>query len=144
MPRKLRHCIRQPWQAFGSVDEAPTPFYPLSTLYKSLFLLAFVGDFDADAYPTDWDICLLASFIILVVIIMMNVLIAIVSDEYDRCMALAYELYWTERLDQVRETALIYPALPMFLQGKVDGEAVKSVVQEEMTTGTAARQSESR
>ena len=118
---------------FGFHDDgAPTPFYPLATLYKSLFLLAFVGDFDADAFPTDWDICLLVSFIVLVVIIMMNVLIAIVSDEYDRCMAMAYELYWTERWKQVSQASLIYPALPEILLCRIDRRAVYKVVEKEL------------
>ena len=63
--------------AFGFHDDgAPTPFAPISTAFQSLFLLAFVGDFDFDAYVGNlWNVVLFDLFVFLVVIVMMNVLI---------------------------------------------------------------------
>ena len=124
-----------------------SPFYPLSTLFKSLALLALVGHLDATAYDESvWDISLLLFFLFGINVVMINVLIAIVSDEYDRCMALAFELYWTEQLSYVTEASLVVPAFIMNLFGlrekKLSKKQVKDKLLYEMVVGERAINSE--
>merc|ERR1711871_579689 len=47
-------------------------------------------------------------FLFMVVIVMLNVLIAIVSDSYAEAMATAFETYWMARLDLVSEIATTF------------------------------------
>lgn len=125
-------------------DEITSPFYPLSTLAKSLTLLALVGQFDVAAYDKSvWDTSLLIIFCIIVNVVMINVLIAIVSDEYDRCMALAFELYWTEQLRQVTESSLVFPEAVTGLVAQTDPLTIKKVralLRQEMVEGERAQE----
>ena len=67
------------------------------TMYN-LILLGFVGDFDADNFDKVVLRVLLVFYIIVVIVIFLNVLIAIVSDSYEMAMAQAEALYYRSRL----------------------------------------------
>ena len=47
-----------------------------------MFNMGFLGDFDRDVFSSDFENMLFVSYVTLVVIVMLNVLIAIVSDSY--------------------------------------------------------------
>ena len=92
-----------PFKSFGlRVNE--TEGETLSTLYLTL-----LGDFDMDAYkmkndPNDpFASWLFFLFSFIVMIILLNVLIAIVSDSYDMVLVNSSELFWRSRLELVAE-----------------------------------------
>ena len=67
-------------------DGSESPFFDFWNLLYHLWLVAAVGDLDPDAYGTSpVNQTLLSIILFVIVVVMMNVLIAIVSDEYDRC-----------------------------------------------------------
>ena len=78
----------------------------------NLILLGFVGDFDADNFDKVVLRVLLVFYIIVVIVIFLNVLIAIVSDSYDLSMAKAEGLFLRSRCELITETALIASLLP--------------------------------
>ena len=77
---------------FGSVSHA------LFTLYK--FIL---GDFDDGAFLSPEDKALFVLYMFFVVIVMLNILIAIVSDSYDDGMVRSESLFWLARLGMAQE-----------------------------------------
>lgn len=89
-------------------DEASHPFDQMQSAFHSTFLLGFVGDFDGNAFPYKGDKMILDMFIMIINVVMLNVLIAIVSDSYDTAIAKSYGLFWFERLSVVLETTTIF------------------------------------
>jgi len=73
---------------------------------------------------------------------MSNVLIAIVSEAYEKCMATAYDIYWSIYLNQVTETEMVFPYLPHMLKRQPDCmiDTVLEMVKEEAIYGDRARQ----
>jgi hypothetical protein len=86
----------------------------------SLLLLAFVGDYDLDNYPGQADRGCLVLFLVVVVIVQLNILIAIVSDSYDAAMAKSEALYYRAKLELVTETAWAAKYLPQRLLPKIN------------------------
>ena len=72
----------------------------------------FVGEFDPDNFDEVAVRVLLVFFILVVMIVFLNVLIAIVSDSYDLSMAKAEGLFLRSRCELITETALIASLLP--------------------------------
>ena len=72
----------------------------------------FVGEFDPDNFDEVAVRVLLVFFILVVMIVFLNVLIAIVSDSYDLSMAKAEGLFLRSRYELITETALIASLLP--------------------------------
>ena len=72
----------------------------------------FVGEFDPDNFDEVSVRVLLVFFILVVMIVFLNVLIAIVSDSYDLSMAKAEGLFLRSRCELITETALIASLLP--------------------------------
>ena len=72
----------------------------------------FVGEFDPDNFDEVAVRILLVFFILVVMIVFLNVLIAIVSDSYDLSMAKAEGLFLRSRCELITETALIASLLP--------------------------------
>ena len=65
---------------FGFHDDgAPNAYSSLKKTMMSLYLLGFVGDFDLDQFDTPALELLLALFIFVTVVVLLNVLIAIVG-----------------------------------------------------------------
>jgi F0F1-type ATP synthase membrane subunit a len=52
----------------------------------TLYFLAFTGEFEHDALPNWFDKNMAVAFVLIIVVVMLNVLIAIVSDSYDEAM----------------------------------------------------------
>ena len=63
---------------------------------------------------------LLVGFIFVVIVVLLNVLIAIVSDSYDLSMAKAEALYYRSRLELITETAPIASRLPTWMLPSYD------------------------
>ena len=77
-----------------------------------LIRAGFVGEFDPDNFDEVAVRVLLVFFILVVMIVFLNVLIAIVSDSYDLSMAKAEGLFLRSRCELITETALIASLLP--------------------------------
>ena len=98
---------------FGFHDDgAPSAFGTFPYTIYNLILLGFVGEFDPDNFDEVAVRVLLVFFILVVMIVFLNVLIAIVSDSYDLSMAKAEGLFLRSRCELITETALIASLLP--------------------------------
>lgn len=71
---------------------------------RTLYLLAVTGDLEQDDFPRNADRYFLYIFAFVVIIVMLNVAIAIVSDTYDDAMANAVELFYSARMQFCTET----------------------------------------
>ena len=67
---------------------------------------------------------LLVFFIFVVIVVLLNVLIAIVSDSYDISMARAEALYYRSRLELITETAPIASRLPKWMLPDYDADEI--------------------
>jgi hypothetical protein len=91
----------------------------------SLLLLGFIGDYDLDNYPNPADRTYLVLFLVVVVIIQLNILIAIVSDSYDAAMSKSKALYYRAHLELATETAWAAKRLPRQLLPTIDEAWIK-------------------
>ena len=89
-----------------------------------------VGYFDADNFDKVVLRVLLVFYIIVVIVIFLNVLIAIVSDSYDLSMAKAEGLYLRSRLELITETAPIASRLPKWMLPTIDKKSIKKSITE--------------
>jgi len=107
-----------PLEEFGFHDDRTHPWNTASRIWHTLFLLAFVGDLEDDAFPDTGDKYVLNLFLFIVVIVMLNVLIAIVSDAYDSAVMAAQKLYCRTQWSAVVEISNTYRSLafPRFFQ----------------------------
>ena len=64
-----------------------------------------LGNYEYDDFTDRFTLCLSIFYMLLVVIVMTNVLIAIVSDSYDSAMVRSSELFWRARLELVAEVS---------------------------------------
>jgi len=64
---------------------------------------AIVGEVDDGAYPTTPSFYLFSAFGLVIVIVMLNILIAIVSDSYADAMRRSAPLFWRARVDLIAE-----------------------------------------
>jgi hypothetical protein len=96
-------------------DGAPNSFESAKMTMFSLLLLAFVGDYDLDNYPRPADRGYLVLFLVVVVVVQLNILIAIVSDSYDAAMAKSEALYYRANFELVTETAWAEKCFPNWL-----------------------------
>lgn len=84
----------------ADLDDDTWNLYVSSTWNVWLFAL---GNFDDTAYPTTDSQFVFTFFALAVVVVMMNVLIAIVSDSYTDAMSRSTPLFWRSRLELVAE-----------------------------------------
>ena len=113
-PQGLEHpelCVRN---AFGD------PYISARTMY-----MALLGDFESDTYSDTFEWTLFIMFSFLVMIILLNVLIAIVSDSYDAAMAKSEALYYRSHLELVTETAWAAKRAPRRLLPTIDEAWIK-------------------
>ncbi|GMI07376.1 hypothetical protein TrVE_jg10077 [Triparma verrucosa] len=82
----------------------------------SLYLM-ILGTFESSVFAGIWAQTLFLFYSFLVVIILLNVLIAIVSDSYDAVLVTSTELFWRSRLELVAE---ITTTFNMFLQSDLE------------------------
>jgi len=106
-------------------DGAPNSFESAKMTMFSLLLLAFVGDYDLDNYPRPADRGYLVLFLVVVVVVQLNILIAIVSDSYDAAMAKSEALYYRANFELVTETAWVAKCFPKRLLPKIDEDWIK-------------------
>ena len=69
-------------------------------------------------------------FIFVVIVVLLNVLIAIVSDSYDLSMAKAEALYYRSRLELITETAPIASRLPKWMLPTNDKDSITKSITE--------------
>ena len=87
----------------------------------------FVGEFDPDNFDEEVVRCLLVFYVLVVMVVLLNVLIAIVSDSYDISMAKAEALYYRSRLELITEMDRVPIAsrLPKWMLPTNDEESIK-------------------
>ena len=68
-----------------------------------MFNIGLLGDFDRDVYGTPFEVALFVSYTFLVVIVMLNVLIAVISDSYDYAQIRAAKLFVRTRVEIAAE-----------------------------------------
>jgi succinate dehydrogenase hydrophobic anchor subunit len=88
----------------NSVGGFATVFGAMKTLYISMV----TGVYDPDDFPDAYTFALSAVFLFTVVIVMLNVLIAIVSDSYDAAMVKSAQLFWSARMGLVAELSTTF------------------------------------
>ena len=106
-------------------DGAPSAFESVKMTIFSLLLLGFIGDYDLDNYPNPADRTYLVLFLVVVVIIQLNILIAIVSDSYDAAMSKSEALYYRANLELLTETAWAAKRLPRRLLPTIDEDWIE-------------------
>ena len=89
-----------------------------------LIRAGFVGEFDPDNFDEVVVRYLLVFYVLVVMVVLLNVLIAIVSDSYDISMAKAEALYYRSRLELITETAPIASRLPKWMLPTNDEESI--------------------
>lgn len=123
-------------------DEADDhPFAGRDQAFQSLVLLGLMGDFERSSYPAVGDQIILYLFIGLVNIIFLNVLIAIVSESFDKAMSTAFTLFWKARYEIVREEVATFGFL-FLRQWQLSESKVRAIVMEQMVTGDYAKEKE--
>ncbi|GMI05038.1 hypothetical protein TrVE_jg8199 [Triparma verrucosa] len=105
-------------------DGIEIDFSNISGTALSLYLM-ILGIFESSVFAGIWAQILFLCYSFLVVIILLNVLIAIVSDSYDAVLVNSTELFWQSRLELVAE---ITTTFNMFLRSDLEKwiETVKS------------------
>ncbi|GMH98609.1 hypothetical protein TrVE_jg11937 [Triparma verrucosa] len=73
--------------------------------------LTILGTFESSVFTGIWSQTLFLFYSFLVVIILLNVLIAIVSDSYDAVLVTSTELFWRSRLELVAEITTTFKSL---------------------------------
>ena len=89
-----------------------------------LIRAGFIGEFDPDNFDEVVLRYLLVFYVLVVMVVLLNVLIAIVSDSYDISMAKAEALYYRSRLELITETAPIASRLPKWMLPTNDEESI--------------------
>ena len=95
-----------------------------------LIRAGFIGEFDPDNFDEVVVRYLLVFYVLVVMVVLLNVLIAIVSDSYDISMAKAEALYYRSRLELITETAPIASRLPKWMLPTNDEESITESITE--------------
>ena len=91
-----------------------------------LIRAGFIGEFDPDNFDEVVVRYLLVFYVLVVMVVLLNVLIAIVSDSYDISMAKAEALYYRSRLELITEMAPIASCVvPKWMLPTNDEESIK-------------------
>ena len=93
----------------------------------TMFNMGMLGDFDRDVFQSDLSLVLFVAFIMIVVIVMLNVLIAIVSDSYDYGMVRSRKLFNRSRLEFAAEVEQVLKPPP---QSRTFGDAAAQLVRQ--------------
>ena len=72
-------------------------------------MIVSTGSFDTRHYAEPWSIFFFVLFNVMGVIVMLNVLIAIVSDSYDHAVSRSHHLFLRSRLELAGELVLVMP-----------------------------------
>ncbi|GMH90359.1 hypothetical protein TL16_g11745 [Triparma laevis f. inornata] len=97
-------------QEMDLAHDDPNPFGDLYIAARTMYM-ALLGDFEPDAYSETFEWMLFVMFSFLVMIILLNVLIAIVSDSYDAVLVNSSQLFWRSRLELVAEIQTTFKGL---------------------------------
>ena len=95
-----------------------------------LIRAGFIGEFDPDNFDEVVVRYLLVFYVLVVMVVLLNVLIAIVSDSYDISMAKAEALYYRSRFELITETAPIASRLPKWMLPTNDEESITESITE--------------
>ena len=95
-----------------------------------LIRAGFIGEFDPDNFDEVVVRYLLVFYVLVVMVVLLNVLIAIVSDSYDISMAKAEGLFLRSRCELITETAPIASRLPKWMLPTNDEESITESITE--------------
>ena len=85
---------------------------PFSSMAKSIYevvRIALIGDLEADLFDTDLAIFLIVVFLFVVVIVLLNILIAVVGDSYEKTLTNSEAIYLRSRFESAAEMQQIFP-----------------------------------
>lgn len=83
------------------------------------------GDFDGDTFHRPKYRALLAAFIFVTAVVLLNVLIAIVSDSYNKATETAPQLFYRARLELITETGGMTKYVPAWLKPTQNVASIK-------------------
>ena len=87
----------------GETDFDDDEWRSFDTALWRTWRYAIVGEVDDGAFPTTPSFYLFSAFGLVIVIVMLNILIAIVSDSYKDAMMRSAPLFWRARVDLIAE-----------------------------------------
>ena len=89
-------------------DGAPSTFSSFGKTMQAMALLGVMGGFDSDSHLQTADLTILSLAAFMLIVVMLNVLIAIVSDSYTSAMAKSYQLYTDARYEILTDRIAIF------------------------------------
>lgn len=99
----------------------PAEYY----LQTYTILLGDFGHFDRDNFETAFSVLLIVSFTFMVVIVLLNVLIAIVGDSYEKCLIRSKSLFGRARVMLIAELGSFQHLLRT--DSRKDGDAPENI-----------------
>ena len=136
----FRHATKHAPEFSLHDDLATHPYETGEAAFHSIFLLSILGDFDGAAFPERRDKIVLDMLVVVINVVMLNVLIAIVSDSYDAAIATSYSVFWRQRLSVVVEETIIFGAL--FKDKHADYATILQAAKHEIISGVHAKERE--
>ena len=100
-------------------DKSKESFGSLGLTLRSCYTM-MLGDFETDTFPDLFSTLIFVAYMFVVVICMLNVLIAIVSDSYDNAMVKSPELYYRSRLELIAEISTTFHRFLVKMEGKIE------------------------
>ena len=98
--------------------ENESKFATVTSTLQTLYMM-MLGDFNPEHFNGDYlPLALGFLFMFIVVIIMLNVLIAIVSDSYDAAMSKSDELFWRAKFELITEVSTTFENLYIWIEPK--------------------------
>ena len=107
----------------GAADSGFTNI--IDTMYF-LYLFSFTGEVDGDEVSRDSDRVFLVLLLFVMVVVMLNVLIAIVSEAYEDAMSRGTHLFWRSRFELVAETHAFWG--PKAILANVDRQTLAAIL----------------
>ncbi|KAJ8602573.1 hypothetical protein CTAYLR_008768 [Chrysophaeum taylorii] len=115
-------------EADGTVVAAQNEYASFARSVYSVYRLGLVGDLDADYFDdTVVSVFVLVLFILVISIVMLNMLIAVVSDAYETTLTNSESIYLRSRLESAAEMTTMFPHW-MFDEDDTNFLSIMSVV----------------
>jgi len=99
-----------PEEDYVEDEEAPPVlvFQRVQSTFFSLYLMLLGKLDEPESFKGPWPTGLFMGYSFIVFVVMLNVLIAIVSDSYDAVLVTSTELFWRSRLELIAEITTVF------------------------------------
>mmetsp|Transcript_4460 Transcript_4460/g.9508 ORF Transcript_4460/g.9508 Transcript_4460/m.9508 type:complete len:415 (+) Transcript_4460:18-1262(+) len=91
-------------------DDNDGPFKDFGESMLTTFNM-LIGDFERETFSTDGSVVLFVVYVLLVDVVLLNVLIAVVSDSYEKGLASACKIFMRARLELVAEHDALFSSI---------------------------------